>query len=547
MHENINLFPQQSNNYQRKIKDWLSRNSPFFLVSPCHFKLCQFNHLQIKYYNMKKIFIFSVLSILTFTSCQKEIKSLDKNPLQSVQKETNATGLKTNAINYRASVEKTFPLVFAKRKTAMQNIENLTLERMNYLRRPEVMSSVNSSKKSVIHVPQDYSTLQAAVDNSIDGGKIIVDGTVLQSGNVMVDVPNLTIQGEGEEDEESSTINDNSNTGDNLVVTVPGVTIKNLKLLDIGIVVNSTTSAKLMNLNARNSNPLILSVIGLFGSTNSVIKNCVITYSILGADGVTGIGVFLDDFSNNNEVVNCKVSNTQFTAFDIEGSDNSINNCEAVDFYRGFISFDGVSTGNVFTGCVANHSYADAGFVFLNFSPNNTTVTLKNCTANDNIFASIVDFGGSVIISNCTTSSITRNIFGPNPVGLGILVIGGFQTGEFATVSNCTANSNGGGGIGIVNINFEVTNNTCNNSLGVEQANGIVLFNDSGLPMSGTVKGNTTDFNANNSIGINLIGVTNSSIINNRSMNNGVCDFNQTNCSGNTLTNNKFGSSCTGL
>ncbi len=498
---------------------------------------------------MKKIFIFAALSILAFTSCKKEIKSPDNNPLQSVQKGANImTGLKANAINYRASVEKTYPLVLTSRKAAMQNIEKITLERKQYLNKPEVMSSAISRKKSVIHVPGDYSTLQAAVDNSMDGGKIIVDGTVLQSGNVMVDVPNLTIQGEGEDDEESSTVNDNSNAGDNLVVTVPGVTIKNLKLLDIGVVINSANGEKLMNLNAINSNPGISSVIALFGSNNNVVRNCKISYSILGSGGVTGIGIFLDDFSNNNEVANCKVSNTQFTAFGIEGSNNRINNCEAVNFSRGFISFDGVSTGNVFTGCVANHSSSDAGFVFLNFSPNNTTVTLKNCTANDNVaFTSILSLGGSAIISNCTANSSVRNIAGNTPQG--IVALGGFQTGEFATVSNCTANSNANGGIGIINMNFQVTNNTCNKNLALDPTQGAILalISDNGLPMSGTVKGNTTDFNANNAIGLFLAGITNSSIINNESKNNAVCDFNQTNCSGNTLTNNKFGSICTGL
>jgi hypothetical protein len=65
--------------------------------------------------------------------------------------------------------------------------------------------------------------------------------------------------------------------------------------------------------------------------------------------------------------------------------------------------------------------------------------------------------------------------------------------------------------------------------------------------MSGTLKGNITDFNANNSVGIYLVGITNSTFSNNESLHNGVCDFNQTNCGGITLINNRFGTSCTGL
>jgi CCR4-NOT transcription complex subunit 7/8 len=496
---------------------------------------------------LKKIMSIKLMTALLTTasiciiSCQKETKDPGNIPLQAVQESNMVANVKANAADYRSSAEKSYQLLLAKRKAAKQSIEKCMLKRNQFSR-----SSV--SGKSVIHVPQDYSTLQEAVDNSTNGGNIIIDGTVLQSGNVMVDVPNLTIQGGN--DEKSATINDNSNTGDNLIVTVSGVTIKNLKLLNIGININNTNSETLMNLNASNSNPGILSVIALYGSTNTAVKNCNISYSVLGVGDVTGIGIYLDDSSNNNQVTNCAVSNTQFTGFDIEGSNNRINNCEAFNFYRGFISFDGVATGNVYTGCIANHSYADAGFVFLNFNSNNTTVTLNNCTANDNVaFASIVYLGGSAIISNCTASSNTRNIFGDfGNYPAGIVIVGIGQTGEFANVSNCKANSNSTNGIVILDMNFQVTNNTCNKNLGTLPATGaLTLISDNGLPMSGIVKDNITDSNSNYSIGIYLVGVINSTIINNRSMNNAVCDFDQTNCSGNILTNNKFGTSCTDL
>jgi len=478
-------------------------------------------------------------------SCQKDIKNLNNTPLQLVQKKSNGMAdLKANAINYRASSEKSHQLLLANQKIAKQNIEKFTLDRKQLLNKPELISRQDLKRKSVIHVPEDYSTLQEAVDKSMDGGKIIIDGTVLQIGNVIVDVPNLTIQ--GEEEEKSATINDNSSAGDNLIVTVPGVTIKNLKLLNFGIVINNANSETLINLNASNSNPGILSVIALFGSNNNIVKNCRISYSILGSGGTSGIGILLDDFSNNNEVADCKVSNTQFTAFEIEGSNNRIKNCEAVNFYRGFISFDGVSTGNVYTGCVANHSYADAGFVFFNFSPNNTMVTLKSCTANDNVAFSSIIIVGSVKIDDCIASFNTRNIVGNIPGGIAVIGIG--TPGEFADISNSTANSNALGGIGVVDINFSVTNNTCNKNLCLDPLSGVLaFFQNNGVPMSGTIKGNVANYNLNNAIGTYLSGITNSSVINNESLHNAVCDFNQTNCSGNTLTNNKFGTICTDL
>jgi hypothetical protein len=499
---------------------------------------------------MKKIICLSAFSIalLVISSCQKEINKPGDNSLQQTQKVSNgAAVLKTTATVYAKSSKKNYEAVVNKEKILKENIKKLTLDRNQYQNKQAALSTTISEKKSVIHVPGDYSTIQAAVDNSIDGGKIIIDGTVLQSGNVMLDVPNLTIQGEREDDQESSAIKDNSNAGDNVVITVPGVTIKNLKLLNIGIVTNNANGETLINLNAINSNPDVFTVIGLFGSNNNIVKNCTISYSVLGVNNVSGIGIFLDDFSNINTIDSCKVFNTQFTAFGIEGSNNLIKNCGAFNFYRGFISFDGVSTGNVFKDCVANHSYADAGFVFLNFNTNNTTVTLENCTANDNVaFASIVNYGGSVVISNCTASLNTRNIAGNNPNGIFVGGVG--QSGEFAKISNCTTNSNAFGGIAIFDMNFLVTNNTCNKNLGDVPGSGMLaIFSTNGLPMSGTLKGNTTDFNLNNAIGILLNGITNSTIIKNESMHNSVCDFDQTNCSGNTLTSNQFGSICTGL
>jgi hypothetical protein len=41
--------------------------------------------------------------------------------------------------------------------------------------------------------------------------------------------------------------------------------------------------------------------------------------------------------------------------------------------------------------------------------------------------------------------------------------------------------------------------------------------------------------------------MNNSTITRNKSKNNTVCDFNQKDCSGNILTGNQFGTSCTGL
>ncbi len=498
---------------------------------------------------MSKKLTFALLIIVSIfiTSCQKEIKSSDSSSSQVERSITNPmAGINENAIKYRALSAYSYSPILKNHQAKKENVGILTLNRKQSPNMTEELSTGNSIKKMVIHVPRDFTTLQTAIDNSQNGGTIIVDGTVTQSGNVMVDIPNLTIKGDGDQDEESSAINDNSNAGDNLIISVPGVTVNNLKLVNLGIVISSTNGVRLTNLNEINSNPGVADVIALLSSENNILNNC----KVNGGNASSGAadGIFLDDFSNNNQISNCRVDNTQFAAYAIEGSNNRINNCEAVNFDRGFISFDGASTGNIYADCDANHSFADAGFIILCFATNNNTVTIKNCTSNDNLaFASIVVIGGSATIINCTASSNTRNTAGNTPYG--IIVTSAGQTGEFVDISGCTANANTGGGIGIQNLNFLIKGNTCNRNLQVVPGEGAVigLLNLNGLPMSGTLEGNITDNNSNNAIGIYLFGVTNSTIDNNRSMNNALCDFNQTNSSGNILINNHFGSSCMGL
>src|SRR5689334_18918037 len=115
-------------------------------------------------------------ALICIISCKKENENTDNGPLQSAQKAADVTaGLKANAINYRASSEKSHQLLLNIEKVVKQNITKLTLERNLHLSKPEVSSVANSGGKSVIHVPEDFSTLQEAVDRSMDGGKIIID------------------------------------------------------------------------------------------------------------------------------------------------------------------------------------------------------------------------------------------------------------------------------------------------------------------------------------------------------------------------------------
>ena len=173
----------------------------------------------------------------------------------------------------------------------------------------------------VIYVPKDYPTLQAAVDNAPAGGRIIVCGTVAQSGSVLINTANLTIEGQ----EESATLKDSNDSlsTDNLVITASGVTVRDLKLLDIGANANDpATCVTLAHDKVINNNLSNPSIITLTNSSRNKITDCCLNGSGLNAAGQ--IGILLDSLSNHNEIADCSVDNTDFAAYDITGSNNQV-------------------------------------------------------------------------------------------------------------------------------------------------------------------------------------------------------------------------------
>ena len=421
--------------------------------------------------NMKKLLIILALTILTISiisSCQKENMNVDANALEIVQKELKSPeDIMAKALQYRDLVEKNQQKTDAELQILKQKIEKLKAE---WSRRFGNQGVTTRSENGVIRVPEDYPTLQLAVDNSQPGGKIHIKGTVAEPSDVLVNVADLTIEGTGA----SPTI-----TGSTLMITAAGITVQNLNI-NMAMTISGTTNAKVMNSNiSATNNAGAIGVLLVINSSNNTMKNCTIDGAYEG--GSYEYGFYLNNLSNHNDVENCLSKNTygsngsSSSAFRIDGADNSIKNCTALNFTRGFSSFTNKCKNNKFTGCVANNSINDAGFVF--FLPVQSNLTLENCTANNNIDGFFI-FGGS------------------------------------GKVSNCTANSN--------------------TSLGA-----LIIFTD--------VLVEKSTFNNNGQLGIYLFSVNNSLFSKNKAANNPICDFNQTNCSGNTLTDNNFGTSCTGL
>ena len=422
---------------------------------------------------MKKSFVILALTILTIgiiSSCQKEKMTVDTNAPEMVQKDLKSLeDIKTNALQYKALAEKNQQKTDAELQVLKQKIETLKAERSQRFGNQDVSSrSVNG----IIRVPQDYPSLQLAVDNSTSGGKIFIQGTVSEPSDVLVDVPGLTIQGQGS----SPTVN-----GSTLMISAGGVTVQNLNV-NMATVISGINNAKLMNCTiSATNNTGAIGVLLVMNSSNNSIKNCTIDGAYAG--GSHEYGLFLDNLSNQNEVENSTSKNTfgptgggsNSSAFRIDGADNSIKNCTALNFTRGFSSFGGACINNQFKGCVANSSVNDAGFVF--FLPTQSNLTLENCTANSSTNGFFI-FGGSGVVSKCTANS--------------------------------------------------------NLSLGA-----LIIFTD--------VLVEKSTFNNNGGLGIYLYAVNNSTIEKNNSNGNPICDFNETFCSGNTVSDNNFGTICTGL
>ena len=445
----------------------------------------------------QKLLIITLIisTIVIISGCQKEVRTNDINTSEQIQKKPfDLQNVEASALQYRALVEKSLKQTEIKLQAVKQTIEKLKSERSQMHGNSDLMTT---PKKAVIHVPADYPTLQEAVDGAAQNSKILVTGSISDLGDVLIDVPDLTILG----DDNSATIN-----GNMLMITAANITIKNLNI-NMAVVISGTSNAKFISNNI--SAPNSTGAIGPFLSMNSnsdTIRNC-------HADGIYQggsyeYGFYLDGLSNNNEIIGCIAENTSNTesssAFRIDGANNLIKNCSASNFTRGFSSFGGYSKNNQFIGCVANNSNNDAGFVF--FLPDESNLILKNCTANNNI------------------------------------TDGFFIDGGFCNVSNCTANANGSLGILVILNDFIVEKNAFKNN----GYAGIYIYGDNtyGL-VSGTIQKNTVESNA--AFGIYLKGVINSAMTKNASTSNPACDFNQTNCSGNTLTGNTFGTSCTGL
>ena len=470
------------------------------------------------------IVLLTLMLVGIIYSCRKDAQNADNNALPVALKDVATTHLNIPSLHNGDA----FALHLTDRmKDKCRDLS----KRLNDVRH-QTESFISRCKQNpgrphrpdsqVIYVPQDYPTLQSAVDIAPVGARIIVCGKVAQSGNVLIGTDNLSIEGR----DESATLSDSNDSlsTDNLIITSSGVTVKNLKLLNIGIQINDpATSVTLAHDKVINNNLNNPSIITLTNSSHNKIIDCCLSGSGVNANGQ--IGVLLDSLSNHNVIEDCSVTNTDFAAYNITGSDNEIRHCRASNYNIGFMvwNFLGTSTtGNVFTDCNADNGVSGSGFLLYA-----NDVSVYNCSANNCVNA-VVNVSLSSRIIHCSGNRCYQAFIN-------------YLANE-VTVSDCSANQSAYSGIQVEMVNnFKLTHNTCNESAG----SGIIVNNYSGNFSTGILEDNNT--NSNTAFGIFLNSVSNSTIRDNKSLHNIQCDFDQTNCSANITTHNQFGNTCSSL
>ena len=468
--------------------------------------------------------LLTLLLVGIIYSCRKGAQDPDNGALPAAPKTLATTHPNLSSMHSA----KSFALHLCdsmknKSRELCQRLNNVKHQTESYISRCKQNPGKSHHPGSgVIYVPRNFPTLQEAVDAAPVGGRIIVCGTVPQTGNVLINTASLTIEGQ----EESATLRDSNDSlsTDNLVITAPGVTIKNLKLLNVGIQINNpATCVTLAHDKVINNNLSNPSIITLTNSSRNKIFDCCLNGAGLNADGQ--VGILLDSLSNRNEIEDCSVNNTDFAAYNITGSENQVKHCRATNYVLGFVVWNFLSTsttGNVFTDCNADNGIYGSGFLLYA-----NDVSLYNCSANNSVNA----------ILNVSLSSRIVHCYGNHCYQAFI----NYLANE-VTIADCIANQSSYSGIQVEMCNnFRLTGNTCNRSTG----SGIIINNYNGSLSKGILADNKT--NENTAFGIYLNSVTNSTIRDNKSVHNIQCDFDQTNCSANTVIHNQFGNTCSSL
>jgi len=295
-----------------------------------------------------------------------------------------------------------------------------------------------------LYVPTQYPTIQAAIDNTVNGDTVYVfNGTYIE--NIVVN-KRIMLQGE---DRGNTVIDGNGGDVVNIkspYVNISGFTIRNggygiymvigrdCRITDCDLHSNihgiylwracrdNVISDCILHSNTNNGIFIFMS------SSNNSISGCT-AYS----NGNNGI--MLQKFCNNNTVVNCDASSNQqngICVFQI-GSGNTIRDCTAHSNNGSGIAIQKSSNNNTVLNCATNLNLQSGICIFQVCTGN----TIRDCSAHSNnrsgILIQKICTGNTVV--NCDARSNQQN---------GICV---FQVCDNNMVADCRAAQNTGDGI----------------------------------------------------------------------------------------------------
>jgi parallel beta-helix repeat protein len=392
-----------------------------------------------------------------------------------------------------------------------------------------------------VYVPDDYPTIQAAVDAVNAGDTIIVrDGTYTE--NVNVNKPHLTIQSENGAD---STIVQAADQNDSVFgvsadyVTISGFTVKGV---DFGIYLGADHCIISDNKVSNNSFGISLHFSSGNTFTSNTVSNNSVGFDLLCSSDneLTGnivnsnsYGISLQHESSGNELTgNTANSNTHEGIFLYYSSNNNelMGNTALNNEYG--IYLEG-SSGNTLTDNIANNNYYGIG---LNDSSGNT---LTDNTANNN--------GFGIRLESASNNKLTGNTANSNN-GFGIFL----HNSSANTLTDNTASNGNMWGIFLYysSNNNKLTSNTASNTeYGItlqdssgntltsntasnNDQEGICLYSSSGNTLTDNIANSNTEY------GIVLQGSSGNTLTSNTANSNNARGIALWNSGGNTLTDN---------
>jgi parallel beta-helix repeat protein len=315
--------------------------------------------------------------------------------------------------------------------------------------------SIGCASADTIYVPDNFTTIQWAVNNATSGDTIIVrDGTYTE--NVDVDVTHLTIR--------------SANGTKNCIVNA----------LDSGDHVFEV-SANYVNISGLTATGAGNYKAGIY--LGSGVEHCNISSNTANSNNDYGIYLY---HSSNNSITDNTASNNGFGIYLYHSSNNSITDNTASNNHYGIELSS--SSNNTLTNNTANSNYYYG--IELSSSSNNS---ITDNTASNNDCGILLFFSSNNTLTNNTASN--------NDCGIGL------SSSSNNTLTNNTANSNNEYGIYLhSSSNNTLTNNTASNN----SQEGIYLYLSSNY---NTLTNNTA--NSNNDYGICLESSNNNLIYNN--------------------------------